>query len=87
MAPLVHDFVISVLDFSIAAWRDHGHSTAFIEFFSQPIGIEGLVGQKGIKADPFDKRLHADDVIALTRLQNKAHQITQSINKGNNFAR
>jgi len=85
MSPFIHLLVIGIKGCSIAAWRDHGHGASFIECLAQPVRIKGLVGQQGIENNAFDKRLHAHDVIALARLQNKPDQIAQGIDKRDNF--
>lgn len=52
---------------------------ALVEFFDDPVGIEGFVAEQGVELDPFDERSNADGVIAVARQQYEAHEIAQGI--------
>jgi hypothetical protein len=51
------------------------------KFSTQRVVVERLVGDKGCKIDVLDQRLDANTVVPLTRQQDKACQIAQSINQ------
>ncbi len=65
----------------MAARRDHRQGVAFVQFRSQPVGIEGLVAQQGIELNVLDEGTHPDHVIALAGQEHEARQIAQGIDQ------
>lgn len=71
---------------SIGFWWNDGTGTTFVQLNPQPVGIEGLVGQKGIEINTLNQRFDTDHVVALTGQQHEADQISKGIYKGDDFA-
>ena len=69
------------------AWvlRDHDLRPALVHVLDDPVRIKGLVGDQAAEFDILDKRGDADGIEALSRQQNKAHQIAQSVRQGQDF--
>ena len=55
------------------------HSTTFVHLRDDPVAVEGLVGQHRAEADPVDQGGHADGVKAVSRQQDKAHEVAKRI--------
>lgn len=85
MTPLVHLLVIGNLFCPPVIGWDHSQGSAFVQLGSQPVGIESLVTDEGVKIDPIDHRFNAHAVMALSRQKNKAHQIAQRIHQGDDL--
>ena len=75
------------VDEPVAFGRNNSHGVARFESVTQMIGVKGLVGQHGIKRQPFDQRRDPGDFVALAREQLEAHEVAQSIGEGQNFGR
>ena len=87
MPPFVNLFVDDEWRLALRPLRDDDFGAAFIQVFDDPVRIERLVGDEPSKLDVFDEWRNADGVIALSRQQNEAHQIAQSIGHREDFGR
>ena len=67
MAPTVHMEITGNGLLAIGFGWDDGEAAPFIQLGPQPIDIEGLVGEEGLKVDILDQRFDADAIMALTR--------------------
>ena len=67
--------------------RDDDFCPALIEFFDDPVGIEGLVAQQGTELDTFYERGHSDCVVAISRQQHEPHEVAQGIAQGKYLGR
>lgn len=81
MPPLIHVGIVFALDLSVCFERDDSGCAAFIEFFEQPVGIEGFVGQQGAQGNipdqgP-DQGRDALHVMRVTRQQQKPDEIAK----------
>ncbi len=61
---------------------DHNLCPTLVEFFDDPVGVEGLITEQSAEFDARDERRHADGVIAISRQQYEAHKIAQRIGEG-----
>jgi hypothetical protein len=87
MPPFVHFGVIGNGRFAVRFGRDDGGGAALVQRGAQGIVVEGFVPDEGIKIDACDQRLDTDAVVALTRQQDKAHQIAERIDKSDDLGR
>ena len=85
MTPFIHLLVVVDLLFSVAPGRNDGAGAAFVQFRSQPIGVERLVAQQGIEADIADQGLDAHHIMALARQKHEADQVPQGIDQGDDL--
>ncbi len=67
--------------------RDNDLRSALIHVLDDPVRIKGLVGDQSTELNTRDERGNADGIEALSRQQDKAHQITQSVGQGYDFGR
>ena len=87
MPPFVHLLVIIYLLFTIDFWWDDGAGTALIQFSSQPIGVEGLVGQQSIEMNAGYQRLDTNHIVPLAGQKDEADQVPQSIYERHDLGR
>ena len=87
MPPFVHLGVMGDGRFAILLGGDDSQCATFIQFSAQRVVVERLVGNDGFKIDVLDQRLDANTVVPLTRQQDKACQIAQSINRKDDLRR
>src|SRR5215470_8393374 len=87
MPPFVHLGVVGDGRFTILLRGDDSQCATLIQFSAQRVVVERLVGDKGCKIDVLDQRLDANTVVPLTRQQDKARQIAQSINQKDDLRR
>ena len=82
MAPAIHHEI--ALDKVLAASlrRNDSQSPALIEIEPQGIAVEGFIGEQGGEIQVLQDRLHPDTVMTVPRPEGEAHQITQSIDQG-----
>jgi len=73
--------------FSVGPGRDHGDGAAGIELGPEPVDVEGPVTEQGAKGDAVNQGRYSDRVVALTWQQNKARQVTEPINEGDDLGR
>ena len=85
MPPFIDFLVVWNLRFSVAFRRNNSAGFAFCQFVTQPVCIESLVTEKGLKLHIFDNALHPKQVMALTGEQRKPDQIPQGIDKSHDF--
>lgn len=87
MPPLVHlQIDVDGAD-PLRHLRDDDFRAALVEFFDDPVGIEGLVAEQCVELDAFDERRHSDRVMAISRQQLEAHEVAQGIAKSENLGR
>jgi len=67
--------------------RDDDLGPAPVEFLDDPVGIKGFVSEQGIEVDALDQRRNPDGVVAVSGQQDEAHEIAQSIGKGQYLGR
>lgn len=85
MPPFV-DFQIDLQRrLALRSLGDNDLGAALVHLFDDPVGIEGLVGQDGVKFDALDQRRDTDCVIAVAGQQLEAHEIAQGVRQGNDF--
>ena len=72
-----------------APWvlRNADQRPACVHLFDDPIAVEGLVGEHRIKADAVDQRGYADGVEAVSRQQDEAHEVAQSLRQCKDLGR
>jgi hypothetical protein len=87
VTPTVHGEVAWDFGGPIRFWGDDRHRTPVIQFDTNPIDVERLVGKQGAEDDAFDQRGDADAVVALSWQQDEAGQIAQRIDHCDNFGR
>ena len=87
MAPAIHVKVARDGARSVGLGRDHGCRAALIEFGTQPIHVEGPVGQQRREIEVLDERCHPDAVVALARQEHEAHQIAERIDECHDLGR
>src|SRR5271166_821620 len=85
VTPLVHLGVVKDRRFAIRLRRDDGDGASFIQYGSQGVVVEGLVGDESVEIDARDQRLHADAVVTLSRQQDKARHIAQRIDESDDL--
>jgi hypothetical protein len=87
MAPAVHVEVTFDGLGPIGFRRDDRNGAAVVQFGTQPIHIEGFVGEQGLKVDARDQRCDTDTVVTLARHQDEARKIAQRIDQRQDFGR
>lgn len=70
------DFLLSV-----RFGRDHRDGASFVQFRTQPVGIERLVAEEHAEFHVRDQRFHPDEIVALTGQQNEARQVSQCVHQ------
>lgn len=81
MSPLIGMPVVIALDLTVRFRRNDCARAAPIQLGKQPVGIEGLVGQKSIEGHVVDQRCDAFEVMSLTRQDNKVEQVSERIDQ------
>ena len=87
MPPLVHLLVDLQRLFALRPLGYADRRPALVHLVDDPIAVEGLVGQQGIKGQPFDKRRDADRVVAIARQQDEPHKVAERVREGQYFGR
>jgi len=87
MTPLVDFEVARDAAGAIGLGRDDGHSAPFIQFGTDPVDVEGLVGEKGVEFDAGDQRRDADAVVALAGQEDEAGQVAEGVDQGDDLGR
>lgn len=87
VTPLVHLQIDVDRADTLRHLRDYNLGSALVQFFDDPVGIEGFIAEQGAELDACDQGRHAYGVVAISRQQYKAHKITQSIGEGEYFGR
>ncbi len=83
--PLVGVFIVVPLDRAVDFRRDNCAGAPRVQFCKQPIGIERLVRQKGVKGDVLDQRGNAFQVVSLAGQEMKVEQVAQGIDQGHDL--
>lgn len=58
---------------------------ALVEFGCERVAVENFVCDRAAKGDMLDERRNPDAVVAMTRQQNKAHQIAERVRERDNL--
>jgi hypothetical protein len=87
MAPLVFLAIMLVNLCRPFALRDNRLDPVRRQTRTQAFGIKRLVAKEGLTRDAVHKLVDRFDVMTLARQQNKAHQVSQSINQRRDLAR
>ena len=87
MSPAVHREVARDGMLSVSLGRNDGCGTPCVQFGADPVDIERFVGEKRFERDPFDQRFDTDAIVALPRQEDKAHQVAQGIDQGDDLGR
>jgi len=81
MAPVVDVFVVDNLPYPVGFRWDDGDGATVVQLRTQPVDVERLVGQQGTEVKLLDQGGDAYRVMALTRQEHEAHQISQGIHQ------
>lgn len=73
--------------FAVGLGWDHGDGTPDVEFGPKPVGVEGPVTEQGTEGDALNQGRHTDRVVALTWQQDKACQVAEPIDEGDDLGR
>lgn len=84
-ARLVQLCVIVTKDRSVRSWRDHDHGSGLLHPVDQLIRIIPLVGQHGVRLEPFEERLGLCTVMPFPPCYNEPERIAQCIAHGLQF--
>ena len=73
----------------LAPWhlRDDDLGAALIQLVDDPVRIEGLVADQAFELDVLDQRYDPDGVVAMSRKQDKADQVTERVRQRQDFRR
>jgi hypothetical protein len=69
---------------SSTQWND-GLNVAALQLRAQPLGVECLVADQGETGDAGQQNVKGGDVVALTRQQHEADQVTERIDEDRNL--
>jgi hypothetical protein len=87
MTPAIHLEVAGGGSGAIGFGWDNRKRASVVEFDTQPIDIEGLVGEECLEIDVLDERLDPDAVVALARQEDKAREIAERIDQHHDLGR
>ncbi len=79
--------IVVSLHFPVRFGRDNRSCAALIKVLQEPIGVEGLVGQQRCEGDIVDQGGNPLHVVRLPRQKQKAEQVAERIDQGNDFGR
>ena len=79
MSPLVHLFVVVGWLFATFAGRDDGRDVVDCQGISQPVGVEGSVGEQVVSGQAFDQVWHSAQIVGLPRQQAEVDEIAKRI--------
>jgi hypothetical protein len=66
---------------------DDDRRAALVEFFDDPVGVEGLVGDQPAKLDVLDQRREADRIVALAGEEFEADEVAEGVGESEDFGR
>src|SRR4029077_7207588 len=81
MTPFVHLVVDRKRLGSPRMLGDDDLGAALVEIGDDGVAVESLVGDQGVKGEAVDEWFDADRIVPLTRQQNEAHEIAESVGK------
>lgn len=87
VTPFVHLLVDGDRGAALLHLGNNDFGPSFVELIDDPVGVEGLVGDQGIKFDIADQRRNADTVVAVARQELEAHQIAKCIGEREDLGR
>src|SRR4029077_17467590 len=87
MTPFVHLVVDRKRLGSSRMLRDDDLGAALVEIGDDGVAVESLVGDQGVKGEAVDEWFDADRIVPLTRQQNEAHEIAESVGKRQDLGR
>ena len=87
VTPLVHVSIVVSLHFPVRFGWNNRSCAALIKVLQEPIGVEGLVGRQRCEGDIVDQGSNPLHVVRLPRQKQKAEQVAERIDQGNDFGR
>jgi hypothetical protein len=85
--PFIHLGVMGDRRFAIRFGGDYGKRSALMQFGTQGIVVEGLVGDKCGDINACDERLSADAVVPLAGKKNEADEVAQGVDERDDLGR
>ncbi len=79
--------IVVSLHFPVRFGWNNRSCAALIKVLQEPIGVEGLVGQQRSEGDIVDQGGNPLHVVRLPRQKQKAEQVAERIDQGNDFGR
>ena len=61
--------------------RDHRYRASLAKFGTQPVSVKRLISKEHAEFHVVDKRFHSNEIMALTRQQNKSCQVSKRIHQ------
>ena len=87
VTPLVDVSIVVSFPFPVRfGWNNRG-CAALIKILQEPIGVESLVGQQRCEGDIVDQRSNPLHVVRLPRQKQKAEQVAERIDQGDDPGR
>lgn len=85
MAPFIHVLIVRDGHFAISFGGNDGEGAALVQGRAQGIVVEGLVGKKCCEFNAINQRIDADAVMALAGKKDKADEIAECVDEGNDL--
>jgi hypothetical protein len=87
MAPLIHFGIVGNAGGPVGFGRDHRHSAPLGQLGTNPVTVEGFVGEQGGEVEFRQERGNPHAVVPLSRQQDEAHKIAERIDQSDDFGR
>src|SRR5258706_3011358 len=85
MAPFVHFCIVRDALGPVGLGGNDRDCAAFVQVGTQPVVVEGLVADQGLKIETGDQELDTDAVVTLAGQQQEANEIPECVHQGHDL--